>query len=66
MNTFNAQAVANFLASKQFRAFEYQAPAMVAAHFGVCAITAKRWVNRVVASGLIARNGRVALTVVVS
>jgi hypothetical protein len=64
MNTFNAQAVASFLASKQFRAFEHQAPAMVAIHFGVCAITAKRWVNRVVDSGLLVRSGRVALTLV--
>jgi hypothetical protein len=60
MQKFNAQSVAQFLASRQFSAFEYQAPAMVAAHFGVCAITAKRWVNRVVNGGFICSNGRVA------
>lgn len=65
MNKFNAQEVASFLASRQFRAFEYQAPAMVATHFGVCAVTAKRWVSRVVESGLIRRNGRVAIAIAV-
>jgi hypothetical protein len=64
MTTFNAQAVADFLASKQFRAFEHQAPAMVSVHFGCTKLTATRWVNRVVESGLIRRNGRVALTLV--
>jgi hypothetical protein len=64
MAKFDEKQVAQFLSGQRFAAFEYQAPGKVAAHFGVCAITAKRWVNRVVASGAIRNSGRVAVALV--
>jgi len=64
MSKFNAKQVAMFIASKHFKVFEYQAPAMVATHFSVDLRTARKWVQRVIESGEIVRNGRVALALV--
>jgi hypothetical protein len=64
MSKFNANAVAAFIASQSYVQFETQVRGKVATHFGITPITAARWVERVITTGLIKRNGRVALALV--
>ena len=61
MIKFNAKEVATFIASQTYVQFEYQVRGKVAQHFGVTAATASKWVQRVIESGLVCRNGRVAI-----
>lgn len=61
MSKFNANEVAQFIASQTYSCFEFQVRGKVATHFGVTAVTASRWVDRVISMGLVRRNGRVAV-----
>ena len=64
MIKFNAKEVALFISSQSYTQFDYQVRGMVAAHFGVTAVTAAKWVQRVIELGLIRRNGNVAICLV--
>ena len=64
MSKFNAKEVAAFIASQAYTQFEYQVRGKVAQHFGVTAVTAAKWVQRVIEGGLIRRNGKVAICLV--
>ena len=61
MTKFNAKEVATFIASQNYTAFEYQVRGRVAKQFGVTHVTAGKWVNRLIESGLIKRSGRCAV-----
>lgn len=64
MSKFNAKVVAQFIASQSYDQFDYQVRGKIAAHFGVTSVTAAKWVQRIIESGLIRRNGRVAICLV--
>ncbi len=64
MSKFNAVEVAKFIASQQYVSFDYQVRGFVAAHFGCTAVTAGKWVNRVIDQGLIKRSDKAAICLV--
>ena len=64
MSKFNAKEVAAFIASQTYVKFDYQVRGKVAQHFGVTAVTAAKWVQRVIEGGLIRRTGKVAICLV--